>query len=126
MRYSVVIFLTIFIAGCYRHEEPKQAATVLDTTNPRSINPSDWGPSYLKGMEFGPASGHLSRAFGQAELFLSKQPFAKDYARRACSGGGDRFVDVNFALLSNSSGKPYGTVRVDTDTGECVWLGEKK
>lgn len=77
-------------------------------------------------MEFGPAPSHLSRAFGQAEAFLAKQPFAKLYAKRACSGGGERFVDVHFALLSDPSGRTQGTVRVDTDSGYCVWMATVK
>ena len=71
----------------------------------------------------GPAETHLSLAFEQAETFLAKQLFANQYARRACSGGGGRFVEVNFALLSDSSGKKLGTVRVDTKSGHCTWLG---
>lgn len=86
-------------------------------------DPADWGPAYISGMEFGPPEGHMSRAFDQAEAFLAKQPFAKQYAKRVCSGGGGRFVDAHFALLSDTSGGTLGTVRVDTVSGDCVWLG---
>jgi hypothetical protein len=130
MRFLVLIFLIMLVVGCpARQEEHQQAVAVFDTNNPKPKslsdwgNPSDWGPAYISGMEFGPASMHLDKAFHQAESFIAKQPFAKDYSLQACSGGGERFVDVNFALLSDSSGKTFGTVRVDTETGECIWLG---
>lgn len=87
---------------------------------------ADWGPAYQPGMELGPPSLHLNRACHRAEAFLARQTFASQYAKRACSVGGGRFVDVNFALLSDGTGKSFGTVRVDTISGECVWVGASK
>ena len=51
---------------------------------------------------------------------------AKLYAMRACSGGAidhsGKLFDVDFALLSDATGKTHGTVRVDTATNRCEWL----
>ena len=123
MRFLFVIFLAVCGGCASRRAEPQPAATIVGPYRPPPVNPADWGPVYVPGMEFGPAEAHLSRAFGQAEAFLARQPFANQYAKRACCGGGGRFVDVHFALLSDTSGRTLGTVRVDTDSGECVWLG---
>jgi hypothetical protein len=87
------------------------------------VNPADWGPAYQPGIEIGPASTQLSKAFHDAEAFLAKQPFAKEYAKRACSGGGEP-CDVEFALLADSSGVAKGIVRVNKSSGECVWMGD--
>ncbi len=115
MRVWPAIIFAICLGGC-----------AAPRTEVRQVNPQDWGPGYSPGIEFGPAEAHLSRAFGLAEAFLARQPFAGKYARRACSGGGDRFVEVRFSLLSDSSGRTRGTVRVDTVSGECVWLANKQ
>jgi len=123
MRFVFVILLAVCSACASRHAETQLTATIIGPYHPPAPNPADWGPAYTPGMEFGPAEVHLSRAFGQAEAFLATHAFAKHYAKRACSGGGGRFVDVHFALLSDASGRTIGTVRVDTDSGECVWLG---
>ena len=124
MRFLFMIFLTVCVVGCAcRHGESRPAATIV---HPAPVNPADWGPAYRAGMEFGPPALNLEIAFGQAEAFLAKQPFASRYAKRACSGAGERFVDVDFALLSDVTGKTLGTVRVDTASGECVWLGNTK
>jgi hypothetical protein len=77
-------------------------------------------------MEYGPASIEHSKAMHKAESFMSKQKFANQYAKRACSVGGSELIDVSFALLSNKSGKTCGVVRVNMKTGECSWLGEQK
>lgn len=123
MRFLLTFFVVVCCAGCAaRHTESPTAATPIGLHHPEPANPQDWGPAYVPGMEFGPAEVHLSVAFGQAEAFLAKQPFAKQYAKRACSGGGGRFVDVHFALLSDPSGRTQGTVRVETHTGDCVWV----
>ena len=123
MRFLFSIFVAC-CAGCTAdHAKSPPTAALIGPHLPEVANPTDWGPAYMPGMEFGPPAEHLSRAFSQAEAFLAKQPFAKRYAKRACSGGGERFVDVHFALLSDSSGKTHGTVRVDTNSGDCKWLG---
>ena len=111
--------------GCVGRTEPASSPS----PNPSEVAavPTDWGPAYVPGIEHGPASVHLSGAFQRAEAFLAKQPFAKLYAKRACSGGAtaadERFVDVQFALLSDASGGTRGTVRVDTAKDTCVWRG---
>jgi hypothetical protein len=123
MRFLIIFFVVVCCAGCAaRHTESPSAAVPISLHQPEPANPQDWGPAYVPGMEFGPAEVHLSVAFGQAEAFLAKQPFAKQYAKRACSGGGGRFVDVHFALLSDPSGRTQGTVRVDTNSGDCAWV----
>jgi hypothetical protein len=121
VRFLCSIILAVCAAvGC----TSRQLQPPTDVVNPAAANPADWGPAFQQGMEFGPPSLHLSRAFERAEIFLAKQPFASRYAKRACSGGGERFVDASFALLSDTSGQTFGTVRVDTDSGHCVWLGD--
>ena len=125
MRLLLTIFLVTLCAGCAnRHAgPPPPTAATSGPYYPQPTKPADWGPAYVAGMEHGPASIHLSQAFGRAEGFLAKQPFSTEYAKRACSGGGKRFVEVHFALLADGSGRTLGTVRVDTVSGECVWLG---
>jgi hypothetical protein len=124
VRFLYIFLLVVWCAGCAEHHAgPAPAAAPVAPSRLQAVNPADWGPAYVPGMEFGPGAEHLSQAFAQAEAFLAKQPFATQFARRACSGGGERVVDVHFALLADSSGRTLGTVRVDTHSGECSWLG---
>jgi hypothetical protein len=110
----------VFISGCTA--KPKLALNQQCSTT--ELQSSDWGPSYVSGMEHGPASQIHSIAVNKAELFLAKQPYASQYAKRACSARGDRpLFDVGFSLLQSETGHTKGIVRVNIDTGECVWLG---
>lgn len=86
-------------------------------------HPEDWGPAYVPGIENGPPSSEHSIAAEKAEVFLAKQTFAAQFAKRACRIGGADCIDVSFALLSDPTGHTRGIVRVNMKTGECSWLG---
>ena len=125
MRFLFAVFWALSVAGCAApHNKPSPSTTVNAAGSSRPANPADWGPAYRPGMEIGPPAVHLRQAFARAEAFLAKQPFAGEYAKRACGGGGERYVLVYFALLSDSTGRMVGTVRVDTESDACVWLGD--
>jgi hypothetical protein len=89
----------------------------------KAKNADDWGPAYVAGMENGPASIATSTAFGKAAKFMSQQPFAKEFAKMPCAGSA---VVVEFALLSDITGRTRGVVKVNEKSGKCSWLGIKK
>ncbi len=126
MAKSLLNFLILFlVTGCSTHVNNTRTPSA-DTNRTRSVNPSDWGPAYVEGMEYGPTSIEHGKAMHKAESFMSQQKFANQYAKRACSVGGSELIDVSFALLSDKSGKTHGVVRVNMKTGECLWVGEPK
>ena len=86
-------------------------------------HPADWGPAYVPGIESGPPSLAHSTAAEKAEVFLARQPFAAQFAKRACRIGGADLIEVSFAQLSDPTGHTCGVVRVNLKTGECSWLG---
>lgn len=125
-RIALTTVLILMVAGCSwdGHEAGASVARADKTTR---VNPADWGPAYVKGMENGPAEMDLSKAMHKAEQFMAEQQFADQYARRACAVRGRRtFAEVSFALLSDKTGKTRGVVRVDTKTGECSWAGTER
>ncbi|MGA2324392.1 MAG: hypothetical protein ABSG22_11150 [Sedimentisphaerales bacterium] len=126
MAKSLLNFLVLFLVTGCSTQVNNTRTPLADTNRTRSVNPSDWGPAYVEGMEYGPASREHSIAMHKAESFMSQQKFATQYAKRACSVGGSELIDAHFALLSDKSGKTYGVVRVNMKTGECSWLGEPK
>ena len=126
MTRSLLLLLMVLVAaGCSTTAEAMRTSAVQTNVVSR-VNPADWGPAYVKGMENGPASREHSIAMHKAERFMAKQNFANQYARRACIVGGYELIDVSFALLSDKTGKTRGIVKVNLKTGECYWVGEDK
>jgi hypothetical protein len=105
-----------------RENAKKEVSRMPGLVMAKAGNSEDWGPSYVPGMEHGPAERATSIAFGKAEAFMSRQTFAKEFAKRACSGSAS---EVRFSLLSDKTGHTYGVVKVDPN-GQCSWLGIKK
>jgi tetratricopeptide (TPR) repeat protein len=64
-------------------------------------------------------------AFAAAEKFMAAQPFAGQYAAHPHSARGQRYEQVEFVLLSDATGRTLGVVGFNSDTGECIWLGNK-
>lgn len=123
MKRTLNCVLMILLADLTAVAATNDVVPVACSTN--AVNAADWGPAYVPGMEHGPASKELSGATQNAETFISRQAFANQYAKRACSAGGFRWVEVAFALLADKTGRTHGVVRVDMMTGECSWLGNK-
>jgi len=88
------------------------------------FNPVDWGPAYVPGMEKGPPkTKDWTGGIQNAEIFMTNQEFAQEYAKRACAVRGFNNPEVAFSLLSDRTGKTRGVVMADLHTGVCTWLG---
>lgn len=93
-----------------------------------SVNPYDWEPFYVPGMEYGPSEKEYAIAMGKAEGFMAQQPFAGQYAKRACAVSEHELniFEVSFSLLSDKTGRTRGIVQVNMKDGKCSWLEEKE